>query len=129
MTDKCPNCGFTVELSPRERRALTAELEQLQAQVDSLQQRVHLCAAYDKLQARNEKLEDENKVLRQDVLEAQDTSCEAYARIEKLEADLHKYGGHISGVCQLLNPKPDGTTTWIPKCTCGFTADVEEGDD
>ena len=33
-----------------------------------------------------EKLEDENKVLRQDVLEAQDTSCEAYARIEKLEA-------------------------------------------
>jgi len=25
MTDKCPNCGFTVELSPRERRALLCE--------------------------------------------------------------------------------------------------------
>ena len=25
MTDKCPNCGFTVELSPRERRLLLYE--------------------------------------------------------------------------------------------------------
>lgn len=31
MSDKCPNCGFEVTLSPRERRSLTAEIQQKEA--------------------------------------------------------------------------------------------------
>lgn len=31
MSDKCPNCGFEVTLSPRERRSLIAEIQQKEA--------------------------------------------------------------------------------------------------
>jgi len=38
-----------------------------------------------------ERLTDENKVLREDVLSAQDASCEAHARVEELEAVVEAY--------------------------------------
>ena len=36
MAEKCPNCEFTVELAPRERRSLTKEIERLTAANASL---------------------------------------------------------------------------------------------
>ena len=37
MDDKCPNCGFHVELSPRGRRSLDAEIESQQARIELLE--------------------------------------------------------------------------------------------
>ncbi len=49
---------MTIEQIAERSRNLIKEVERLQTQVDSLQQKVHLCAGYDALTERNKKLED-----------------------------------------------------------------------
>jgi len=36
MSDKCPNCGFHIELSPRERRSLNKRIESLEADLQRI---------------------------------------------------------------------------------------------
>jgi hypothetical protein len=37
VTDQCPNCGYMVELSPRERRSTDAEIERLEEGIRAIQ--------------------------------------------------------------------------------------------
>ena len=102
MDNKCPNCGFTVTLSPRERRSLTARIKELEDFVVA-EGECHISSAeFNRLESANKALSKACNLLLSGLSgDGYLTSCGAVTTEEAIElmaaADLPDPRTAISG--------------------------------